>query len=78
MKVVIQPEISVELTEIKLLAIRDVIHERKVIARVEGIPRGIILWQGAEYDSKEAQNWTNDSVYHKLREMILSGKVIFD
>ena len=78
MKVIIQPEVSVELTEIKIIAVRDIIQEKRIIARIQNIPRGIVLWEGDAYDSVEAQNWTNDSVYHKLREIILSGSVIFD
>lgn len=77
-KVVVQPEISVNLTDIVILAVRDIFCEKRIIARVAGLPRAIVLWGPSDYDSEEAQNWTNDSAYERAVEMLSKEEVPFD
>jgi hypothetical protein len=78
MKVVIQPEVSIHLDSVNILAVRDVIHEKRIIARVEGIPRGVILWGPKEYDLDEARNWTNESARNKAVERLSQENVPFE
>ena len=78
MKIVIQSEISVSLTEVKLIAVRDVVSEKKIIARIEGLPRGVVLWSGEEYDSKEAQTWTNESAARQATIRLTQTPVPFE
>ena len=78
MKIVIQEEKTIELDNITILAVRDVFVEKKIVARVEGLPRAVILWSGSEYDLYEAKNWTNDSALNKLKEKLQLNPVPFD
>jgi len=58
--VVTQPQQTVSLSAVEVLAVRDLFAEKTIIARVKGLPRPIVLWKGdAEYTA--AGNWTNDS-----------------
>jgi hypothetical protein len=78
MRVIIQPEISIELPEVKLLAVRDIIAERRIIARIDGIPKGVILWDKAEYDGADAQTWTNESALQRAILKLSQTYVPFD
>lgn len=78
MKIVIQQEKSIELDSITIIAVRDVFVEKKIIARVEGLPKGVILWSGDEYDSYEAKNWNNTTALNKLKEKLQLNPVPFD
>lgn len=78
MKVVIQPEISVELENVEVLAVRDVFSEKKIIARIFGLPRPVILWGPLEYDSKEARLWTNESVRERAIDLLSKDHVPFE
>lgn len=58
--VVTQPQQTVSLSAVEVLAVRDLFQEKTIIARVKGLPRPVVLWKGdAEYAA--AGNWTNDS-----------------
>lgn len=78
MKVVIQPEVSVHLDSVNVLAVRDIIHQKRIIARIEGVPRGVVLWGPSEYDSAEAQNWTNQSAKNKAIEKLSLKNIPFE
>jgi hypothetical protein len=58
--VVTQPEQTVSLSAVEVLAVRDLFSEQTIIARVKGLPRPVVLWKG-EADYTAAGNWTNDS-----------------
>jgi hypothetical protein len=77
MKIVIQPEVAVELNEVRLVQVRDSVQEKHIIARIEGIPRGILLWSGEEYDSPEASNWTNESARKQAAIRLTQNPVPF-
>jgi len=78
MKIVVQSETSVELNEINILAVRDSFFEKKITARIHGLPRSLILWGPAEYDSKEARSWNNDSVFLKALEKLSAPNPSFE
>jgi hypothetical protein len=59
--VVTQPQQTVSLSAVEVLAVRYLFNEKTIIARVKGLPRPIVLWKGeAEYAA--AGEWTNASV----------------
>ena len=67
--VVTQPQQTVSLSAVEVLAVRDLFHEKTIIARVKGLPRPIILWKGeAEYTA--AGNWTNDSAAAQATQVL--------
>jgi len=67
--VVTQPEQTVSLSAVELLAVRDLFQEKTIIARVKGLPRPIVLWSGAtEYAA--AGNWTNDSATAQATQVL--------
>ena len=78
MKIVIQPEIAVELTDVVVLSVRDQINDKKIIAKINGLPRGIVLWGPSEYDSHEAQYWTNESVLQRAIGILQLNPVPFE
>lgn len=58
--VVTQPQQTVSLDNVEVLAVRDLFAEKTIIARVNGLPRPVVLWKGdAEYAA--AGDWTNES-----------------
>lgn len=58
--VVTQPQKTVSLDAVEVLAVRDLFSEKTIIARIKGLPRPVVLWKGdAEYAA--AGNWTNES-----------------
>ena len=76
MKITIQPEQSVTLDEIKILAVRDLFEEKTIVARIDKLPRPIVLWQGdTEYAA--AGNWTNETALAKATEVLSSPSPTF-
>jgi len=56
--VVTQPQQTVSLSAVEVLAVRDLFAEKTIIARVKGLPRPVVLWKG-EADYTAAGDWTN-------------------
>jgi hypothetical protein len=78
MKVIIQPEISIDLLDVVIVGIRDSFREKKIVAQIQGIPRGVLLWAGESYDSEEAQNWTNEIAKNRARYVLSLKEVPYD
>ena len=78
MKIVIQSEIAVEMEEVKVLAVRDQFLDKKIVARINGLPRGVVLWGPSEYDSHPASEWTNESVQARAVEVLQQNPVPFE
>jgi hypothetical protein len=74
MEIIIQKQQTVNLDEIKIDFVRDLFHEKKIIARVQGLPQGVLLW-GGEEAYNEAGNWTNESAHARLLEVLASSEV---
>lgn len=76
MKITIQPEQSVTLDEVKVLAVRDLFEEKTIVARIDKLPRPVVLWKGdAEYAA--AGNWTNDTASARAKEVLSSPNPTF-
>jgi hypothetical protein len=56
--VVTQPQQTVSLDAVEVLAVRDLFDEKTIIARVKGLPRPVVLW-GGEDEYTAAGDWTN-------------------
>jgi len=67
---------SITIDKIVVETVRDLFLEKKIIARIKGIPRGIVLWQG-EQEYTAAGEWSNDSVLARATEIISSGNISF-
>ena len=73
-KIVTKPEESLTIESVEVIAVRDLFDEKKIIARIAGLPRGVILWEGdTEYTA--AGNWTNETAIAKANEIINSGSI---
>jgi deoxyhypusine synthase len=73
-EIIVKEQETVQLEEIKIEFVRDLFQEKKIIARVEGLPAGVILWSGDEGYSK-AGNWTNESAHDRLLEVLALSDV---
>ena len=69
MEIIVQTQEVVTLPEIKILAVRDLFHEKKIIARIEGLDRPVYLWNG-EDEYAAAGDWTNESALARATEVL--------
>jgi hypothetical protein len=61
MDIVVTPEQTITLQEpIVIEAVRDVFTKQRITARIKGLPRAIILWDGPE-EYAAAGDWTNET-----------------
>jgi hypothetical protein len=61
MIITLQPVQTITLSEpIVIEAVRDLFTEKRIIAKIKGLPRPVILWSGSE-EYAAAGNWTNES-----------------
>jgi hypothetical protein len=74
MKIVLQPEESITIDDIEILAVRDIFHEKKIIARIKKLPKGLVLWSGDD-EYTAAGNWTNATALARATE-VLAGSAI--
>lgn len=58
--IVTQPQQTVSLDVVEILAVRDLFAEKIIIARVKGLPRPVVLWSGDE-EYAAAGDWTNET-----------------
>jgi len=56
-----QAEVITLSDPIVIEAVRDLFVQKRIIAKVQGLPRPIILWDGEEQYTA-AGNWTNDTI----------------
>lgn len=74
MDIIIQNEIKVTLDDVRIVSVRDVFTEKKIIARIDGLVRPIYLWNGAaEYE--EAGVWTNESALARAKEVLARTEI---
>jgi len=74
MNIVTQPQQTVSLSAVNIMAVRDLFEEKTIIARVKGLPRPVVLWKGdSEYTA--AGVWTNESATARATE-VLSAPVV--
>ena len=74
--ITLRPAQTITVEEVKVLAVRDLFEEKKIIARIKDIPVGLVLWEGdAEYASASA--WTNESAQARVEELFNSDSLKF-
>ena len=54
---------------ITIQAVRDLFIQKKVIARIKGLPQAVLLWSGEE-EYTAAGNWTNETVLSRITEVL--------
>lgn len=74
MEIVIQKQQTVTVDELEILAVRDLFEEKKIIARVKGLPNGVLLWGGDE-EYTAAGNWTNKTALARLQEVLAKSDI---
>ena len=77
MKIIVQPEIAIELDEINISHINDSARDQRISAKVSGLQRSVLLWGPDEYNSHEAKNWTDETAFLKLLEKLSLKTVPF-
>jgi hypothetical protein len=68
------PAVTADISVIKIISVRDIFEEQLIIARIEGLPKGIILWGGVT-DYEAASAWTNDSAYERAAEVLALSSI---
>ena len=69
MQITLQPAEVVTLDSVEIEAVRDLFREQKIIARIKGIHKGIVLWSGStEYAAASA--WTNETALARATEVL--------
>ena len=78
MQIIINPEhtvvhpaqtLNVDLSALKILAIRDFFEEQTIVARVTHLPHCVVLWSGStEYAAASA--WNNKTAYAQLTAVL--------
>jgi hypothetical protein len=74
MQIITQKQEVVNLNEIKIIAVRDLFEEKKIIARIQGLNRPIYLWNG-ETEYASAGVWTNESALQRAAEVLALPEV---
>lgn len=77
MRIIVQPEISIELNEVVISYINDSARDQRISAKVSGLQRSVLLWGPDEYNSLEAKNWTDETAFLKLLEKLSLKTVPF-
>jgi len=77
MRIIVQPEIAIDLDEINISYINDSAKDQRISAKVEGLQRSVLLWSSEDYNSPEAKTWTDESAYIKLLEKLSLKTVPF-
>ena len=78
MKIVVQQEIAIELPSVEVLAVRDQISDKKIVAKINGLPRAVVLWGPDEYDSHDATFWTNETAQLRAVQVLSQFPVPFE
>lgn len=76
MEIVIQKQQTVKLDEVVIIAVRDLFEEKKIIARIKGLDRGVLLWSGDE-EYASAGVWTNETALARAKQVLALPEVPF-
>ncbi|NBP03675.1 MAG: hypothetical protein EBU90_26980 [Proteobacteria bacterium] len=78
MQITLEPARTVELNEpITVLAVRDLFEQKRIIARIKDLPRGLVLWSGDD-EYTAAGNWTNESATERAIEQLALDPIPFE
>lgn len=69
MNITIREQEIIDLENIVINTIRDEFIAKTITARINGLPRPILLWKGQE-EYEEAGVWTNESVIARATEIL--------
>jgi len=69
MQTVVTPAVTVSLSGIEVMAVRDDFKQQQIFAFIKGLPKPVILWKG-EDEYAAAGAWTNESVLARATEVI--------
>jgi hypothetical protein len=76
MQITVQQAQTITLDSVVIEAVRDLFHEQKIIARIKGLPKGVVLWSGStEYAAASA--WTNESALARATEVLALSSIPF-
>jgi predicted ATP-grasp superfamily ATP-dependent carboligase len=62
---------TVTIDKVVIVAVRDLFKQKRIIARIEGLPQGLILWDG-ETEYNAAGDWTNETVLAQAQAILAS------
>ena len=69
MQITVQQAQTITLDNVVIEAVRDLFNEKKIIARIKDLPKGVVLWSGStEYAAASA--WTNESALARATEVL--------
>jgi len=74
MNITIREQETITLDEIVINTVRDEFQSKSITARINGLPRPLLLWKGAE-EYEEAGVWTNESVIARATELLSLSSV---
>jgi hypothetical protein len=70
MNIIIQEAQVITLTgPIVIEAVRDLFVQKKIIAKIKGLPRPVVLWEGDEQYAA-AGNWTNETAVAQAQTVL--------
>ena len=69
MNITIREQETITLDDIVINTVRDEFVSKSITARINGLPRPILLWRGEE-EYEEAGVWTNESVLARATEIL--------
>jgi len=72
--IILQPEKSITIDEVEVLAVRDLFQEKTIIARIKDLPRPVVLWKGEE-EYAAAGDWTNETAIAKAIEVLSAPEI---
>ena len=59
---------------IVIAAVRDQFVEKRIIARIKGLPQAVVLWDGSD-EYAAAGDWTNESVLARATEVLALSSI---
>ena len=78
MNITLKPaKIIVVAEPIQIECVRDLFSAQKIVAKIKGLPREVVLWNGTtEYAA--AANWTNDTALARANEVLALNPIPFN
>ena len=74
MEITVQPAQTVNLDSVVVEFVRDIFSEQKIVAKIKGLPRPVVLWSGAE-EYAAAGNWTNETALAQATSVLALSSI---
>jgi len=69
MQITVQQAQTINLDTVVVEFVRDIFTEQKIVAKIKGLPRPVVLWSGAtEYAAASA--WNNETATARATEVL--------